>query len=176
MPKSKSPSKTSHTKSPSPTNATKPNAGKRILNIDINEVDIKGVSKKYLKAPVSAWTSPKKLVDSIHVDNMFETAPLQALNHIRNSLENIGKSKSVSDQLSRYATNCREYSMKRNFSETFERLYVAKQGRAQDNLLNKKSGALYSKAVDSAVDITDRALDIVKESTLKKWKSQDMVK
>lgn len=58
--------------------------------------------------------------------------------------------------------------MKRNISETFERLYVAKQGRAQDNLLNKKSGALYSKAVDSAVDITDRALDIVKESTLKK--------
>jgi len=55
-----------------------------------------------------------------------------------------------------------------NISETFERLYVAKQGRAQDNLLNKKSGALYSKAVDSAVDITDRALDIVKESTLKK--------
>ncbi|KAG0779055.1 hypothetical protein G6F22_010859 [Rhizopus arrhizus] len=58
--------------------------------------------------------------------------------------------------------------MKRNISETFERLYVAKQGRAQDNLLNKKSGALYSKAVDSAVDIIDRALDIVKESTLKK--------
>ncbi|KAG0734066.1 hypothetical protein G6F16_013281 [Rhizopus arrhizus] len=58
--------------------------------------------------------------------------------------------------------------MKRNISETFERLYVAKQGRAQDNLLNKKSDALYSKAVDSAVDITDRALDIVKESTLKK--------
>jgi len=54
-------------------------------------VDIKGVSKKYLKAPVSTWTSPKKLVDSIHVDNMFVTTPLQALNHIRNSLENIGK-------------------------------------------------------------------------------------
>ncbi|KAI8063989.1 hypothetical protein BDF21DRAFT_446209 [Thamnidium elegans] len=162
MPNSKSPNKTSYTKSRSPSNASKPNAGKRILNININEENIKGVSREYLKAPLSAWTSPKKLVDSIN------TAPLQALNHIRNGLENIRKSGSISDQLSRYATKCHEYSMKPKFMETFERLYVAKRGRAQDSLLNEQSIALYFKAVDSAVDITDRALDIVKESTLKK--------
>lgn len=58
--------------------------------------------------------------------------------------------------------------MKTKFTETFERLYVAKRGRAQVSLLNEQSSALYFKAVDSAVDITDSALDIVKESTLKK--------
>lgn len=103
-----------------------------------------------------------------NVDNIFQTAPLQALNHIRNSLENIGKSRSVSDQLSRYAIKCHEYSMKPKFKKTFEKLYAVKRGRAQDSLLNKKSSALYFKAIDSAVDITDRPLDIVKESTLEK--------
>jgi hypothetical protein len=61
--------------------------------------------------------------------------------------------------------------MKPKLLVTFERLYVAKQGRAQDNLLNKKSGVLCSKAIDSAVDITDRALDIVKESNLRKMEA-----
>lgn len=168
MPKSKSPSKTSYTKSSSPPNSPKPNAGKKILNININEENIRGVSKEYLKAPVSAWTSPKKLVDSIKLDNIFQTAPLQALNHIRNSLEIIGKSASVSKQLSRYAIKCHDYSMKPKFKETFETLYAAKRGRAQDSLLNEQSSSLYFKAIDSAVDITDRALDIVKESTLEK--------
>lgn len=102
------------------------------------------------------------MVDSINVDNMFQTALLQALNHIRNSLENVGKSRSVSDQLSRYAIKCHEYSMKPKFKKTFERLYAAKRGRAQNSLLHKQSRALYFKAIDPAVDVTDRALDIVK--------------
>ncbi|KAI7860096.1 hypothetical protein BDC45DRAFT_530539 [Circinella umbellata] len=99
---------------------------------------------------------------------MFQTAPLQALNHIRNSLKNIVKSRSVSNQLSRYAINCHEYSMKPKFKETFERLSAAKRGRAQDSLVTEQSSVLYLKAIDSAVDIKDRALDIVKESTLEK--------
>ncbi|KAG2210573.1 hypothetical protein INT47_002515 [Mucor saturninus] len=128
--------------------------------------NIKGVSKEYLKAPVSCWTSPKKLVDAIDIDNIFQTTPPQALNHIRNSLETIGKSASVSNQLSRYAIKCHDYSLKPKFKETFERLYAAKRGRAQDSLLNKQSSALYFKAINSAADITDKALDIVKESTM----------
>lgn len=58
-------------------------------------------------------------------------------------------------------------SIKRIFSETFKKLYAAQLGSAQDSLLSKKSSTLFSKAVDSAVDITDKALDIVKEYTLK---------
>lgn len=146
----------------------KSNAGKRKLIININEANIKGISENYLKAPAFVWTSPKKLVDSIYVDHMFQITPLQALNHIRNSLESIGKSKSVSNQLSRYAISCKEYSMKQNFAKTFERLYVVKQGRAQDRLFKEKAGVLCSEAVDSAVDITGRIPGIVKEPTLRK--------
>lgn len=43
-----------------------------------------------------------------------------------------------------------------------------KQGRAQDSMLDEHSSTLYLKAVDSAFDITNKALDIVKDSTFEK--------
>ncbi|KAI9478200.1 MAG: hypothetical protein EXX96DRAFT_539325 [Benjaminiella poitrasii] len=54
-------------------------------------------------------------------------------------------------------------TLKIQFPETFKRLYVANQGRAQDSLLKEKSRILYSKVAD----ITDKALDIVKETTMR---------
>lgn len=117
------------TKSPSPPNIAKPNARKRRSGINISEANIRGVLKEYLKAPVSAWINPKKLIDAIHIYNMFQTTPVQALNNIRSSLENIGRFKSVPSQLSKYANNCHQYSTKSKFSKEFQKLYVAKQGK-----------------------------------------------
>jgi hypothetical protein len=69
--------------------------------------------------------------------------------------------------LSRFANNCYNYSLKPKFSEDFVKLYTAKRGRIQDLELKEKSRTLSTKAIESASDITDRALDVVKEYTLK---------
>ncbi|EIE82629.1 hypothetical protein G6F55_000995 [Rhizopus delemar] len=172
MPQSKSQRENSRAKSTSPTNFNKPIPGKRILHIDIDQVNVRGVSKKYLNAPVSGWTSPSKLINSIQVDNMLNAGPQQALDHIRKSLENIGKSSNIAGQLSRYAANCHKYSLKPKFSEEFINLYAAKRGRVQDCALKEKSRILSSKAMDSASDITDKALDILKESTLREMSNE----
>lgn len=126
-----------------------------------------GVSKAFLRAPITGWTSPTKLINSIQADNVSDTDAAQTLSHIRSSLESIGKSKNVPDQLSRFANNCYNYSLKPKFSEDFVKLYTAKRGRIQDLELKEKSRTLSTKAIKSAFDITDKAVDVVKEFTLK---------
>ncbi|ORE02869.1 hypothetical protein BCV72DRAFT_41345 [Rhizopus microsporus var. microsporus] len=150
MPKSKSQRENSRAKSTSPTNFNKPASGKRIFYINIDQVNAKGLSKEYLNAPVSAWTSPRKLINSIQVENISKAGPEQALDHTRASLENIGNSNNVPDQLFIYAANCHRYSLSSKFSEEKE-----------------KSRILSSKAMDSASGVTDKTLDVLKEPTLR---------
>ncbi|KAG1173614.1 hypothetical protein G6F46_004492 [Rhizopus delemar] len=167
MPKSKSQKENVRAKSASPSIVTKPIPGKRILNVNVEQINVRGVSKAFLRAPITGWTSPTKLINSIQADNVSDTDAAQALSHIRSSLESIGKSKNVPDQLSRFANNCYNYSLKPKFSEDFVKLYTAKRGRIQDLELKEKSRTLSTKAIKSAFDITDKAVDVVKEFTLK---------
>ncbi|KAI9005467.1 hypothetical protein CLU79DRAFT_806723 [Phycomyces nitens] len=171
MPKSSCQARKSHTKTASPSNSTKPIPGKRIMNINLSQENIKGISDEYLGAPISAWTSPKNLIDSIHDNNMIQATPLQALDHIKKSWQNIEEAKGVSSQLGRYASNCYKYSMEPRFSEEFINLYTAKQARVQDHLL-EKSHNLYSKAIEFATEIIYKALEAVKESTLREIDSE----
>ncbi|KAG1050231.1 hypothetical protein G6F43_007479 [Rhizopus delemar] len=78
----------------------------------------------------------------------------------------------VVSQLSRYAANCHKYSLEAKFQEEFVKVYVAKRGRVQDCALKEKSRVLSSKAMDSSSDITDKALDILKESTLREMNNE----
>ncbi|KAI8880558.1 hypothetical protein K501DRAFT_275432 [Backusella circina FSU 941] len=52
-------------------------------------------------------------------------------------------------------------------AEEFPNFYAAKQGRIQNRIIKEKSRESVSKALDSALDITGRILDVVKESTLR---------
>lgn len=153
-------------KSESPKSHNKPIPGKRILDLNISE-NVKGISKIYFNVPVSSWTSPSKLVDSIQAKIISETGPEQALNHIRDNLKIIEESNNVANQLSKYAASCHKYSLTSKFATEFKKLYMAKRGRVQDGVLKEKSRFLSSKAMDSASDITNKALGILKESTLR---------
>lgn len=162
MPKSKSQKENIR-----PISYNKPIPGKRILKVNIDQENVNGVSKKYFNVPVSSWTSPSKLVDSIQAESILETGPEQALSHTRDSLKNIEESNNMPNQLSKYAANCYKYSLNSKFSEEFKKLYAAKRGRVQDGVLKEKSRILSFKAMDSASDITEKALGILKESTLR---------
>ncbi|CAO3700431.1 unnamed protein product [Rhizopus stolonifer] len=162
MPKSKFQKENIH-----PISYNKPIPGKRILKVNIGQENVNGVSKKYFNVPVSSWTSPSKLVNSIQAESISETGPEQALSHIRDSLKNIGESNNVPNQLSKYAANCHKYSLNSKFSKEFKMLYATKRGRIQDGVLKEKSRILYSKAMNSASGITEKALSILKESTLR---------
>lgn len=81
-------------------------------------------------------------------------------------MESIGESKNASNKLSKYASNCHKYSLNPEFCKEFEKLYAAKRGRVQDGVIKEKSRDVSSKALNSASDITNKALDILKESTL----------
>ncbi|KAG2233061.1 hypothetical protein INT48_009861 [Thamnidium elegans] len=156
----------------SPTYSSKPIPGKIILNIVIGKENVGSVSNNYLSAPVSGWTSPSKLVNSLKTETILKSGPQQALDNIRNSLKNIGDSDSVNDQLSRYAANCHKYSQKPKFSEEFKNLYSAKSGLIQDCFLKERSHMLSLKAKGSATAITDKALDLIKESTLREMDNE----
>ncbi|KAI9265471.1 hypothetical protein EDC94DRAFT_693140 [Helicostylum pulchrum] len=52
---------------------------------------------------------------------------------------------------------------------------TAKQGRANGSLLKKKSRFLGSKAIDSAVNMTDKALDILKEFTVREMDNNELI-
>lgn len=128
--------------------------------------NVNGISKKYFNVPVSSWTNPSKLVDSFQAKTISEVGPEQALSHIRGSLKIIEESNNVTNQLSKYAASCHKYSLTSKFASEFKMLYMAKRGIVQDGVLKEKSRFLSSKAMDSASDITEKALGILKESTL----------
>ncbi|KAI9032749.1 hypothetical protein CLU79DRAFT_802028 [Phycomyces nitens] len=148
-------------KSVGPSIVNEPIPKKRILNANVEQSNAREVSKAFLRAPITGWTSPPKLVNSIQADDVSRTKAAQALSYIRSSLENIGKSKNVADQLSRFTNSCYSYSLKPKFFEDFVKLYTAKRGRIQDLELKENS------PIKSAYNITDKALDVVKEATLK---------
>lgn len=165
MPKSRS--QKENTRQTPTTSFYRPKPGKKIVDFNINQENINGLSSQYFNASVTSWTSPSKLINSIKPKKILEVGPKQALNYIRDNLKSIAASKSIPNQLAKYAANCHRYSLNSRFSKEFENTYMAKRGSIQDSNLKKKSCALSSKVLDSASEITEKAMDLLNESTLR---------
>lgn len=133
---------------------------------------ISGLPSGYLRAPVTGWPIPSKLVASIDPTKIKSSKPPEALKLVRDGFQAVSISKLVPPQLAKFATKCHDYSFTKTFEKSFLETYTTRRAGLEDEVLQRKARALAQKGVSSAVDITERALDKVRSSTLAELSSK----
>ncbi|KAL1934247.1 hypothetical protein VTP01DRAFT_6429 [Rhizomucor pusillus] len=124
----------------------KTSSRKKIKTFKLENAKIAGLPSGILRAAVSDWTLPAKLVNKMDPQKVKASHPPELLNLVRNGFQAVAKSDVVPKQLTRSASNCYDYSDTASFIRTF-----------LDNWLRK---------VQSAATITESALKVVTSSTI----------
>jgi hypothetical protein len=107
------------------------------------------------------------LKSRLYWNHIRKATPQQTLNNITESYIAIAKSPKATNRMKTLASGCNNYASKATFQDEFLKLYNAKHGRIQDRLIKEKSRKLKNKTIDSASQLTGKAIDVLKENTLK---------
>lgn len=92
--------------------------------------------------------------------------PPELLNLVRNGFQAVAKSDVVPKQLTRYASNCYDYSETASFIRTFLESSATRRANLEDESIQNISKQLAQKGVQSAATITESALKVVTSSTI----------
>ncbi|KAG2220813.1 hypothetical protein INT45_004474 [Circinella minor] len=151
---------------------SKPVAGKRLEKLNINQPKIKNVPEGFLLCPIPDWPLPAKLVDKISPNKIANCSASDALKRIQEGFQAV-QNADVTDQFSRYAENCLQYSRQPEFERSFIPLYEARKARLKDKNLKKWAAKLLEHGINNAGEITEQSMDLLKDCTLIHMNSQE---
>lgn len=151
---------------------SKPPAGKKIKTFKLENAKIAGLPSGILRAAVSDWTLPAKLVNKMDPQKVKASHPPELLNLVRNGFQAVAKSDVVPKQLTRYASNCYDYSDTASFIRTFLESSATRRANLEDESIQNISKQLAQKGVQSAATITESALKVVTSSTIEQINSK----